>query len=230
MNWLSFRLPATRNSAYWFVPGFFSSRSGDPAVPPDVRYEREAELIPHYDANPEYYSPVPDVFPRLIEFLQFAPAAGQRALDLGCGDGRLSIWLAARHGMTVDGVDYSSVRIDRAVHTAEREGVPCQFVCGDLHAFLDGCRQRYDLITVFEVLEHLERPEEVIARCRERLAPEGSVVGSVPINMPYKAHLQVFQTIEDVIRRLAPQGIVKDQRHWYCRWSPAETPPPASAE
>lgn len=155
-----------------------------------------------------------------MEFLEFTPAGGDRALDLGCGDGRLSIWLAAQHGMHVDGVDYSAVRIGRAIEAAGREGLSCQFVCGDLHGFLDGCEGRYDLITIFEVLEHLECPEEVIARCRELLTPDGSVVGSVPINMPYTAHLQVFQTIEDVIRRLAPQGIVRDRRHWYCRWSP----------
>lgn len=188
------------------------------------KYAKEAALVAHYDSHPDYYSPAPGVVPKLCEMLEFELTGRRRALDVGCGDGRLSLWLAQQYGMRVTGVDYSRVRIQSALNHAARQNLACEFLCSDLHAFLDESPGQFDLVALFEVLEHLENPESVVSRCRGLLGPDGVVLGSLPINMPYEAHLQVFETIDDVIRRFHPHRIARDERHWYCVWRKEEGP------
>lgn len=56
---------------------------------------------------------------------------GRRALDLGCGSGSGSVYLAS-HGFDVVGVDVSAVAIDKAKAAATAAGVAPRFVVGDL--------------------------------------------------------------------------------------------------
>jgi SAM-dependent methyltransferase len=65
-----------------------------------------------------------------------------RAVELGCGTGASSIWLA-RRGFRVTGVDLSPVAIRRARRRAREAGVSVRFVVADLtvSGVLDG---RYD--------------------------------------------------------------------------------------
>jgi SAM-dependent methyltransferase len=53
-----------------------------------------------------------------------------RALDLACGEGRNTIWLAER-GWRATGVDYSGVAIERARKLAAHRGVDVDFVEAD---------------------------------------------------------------------------------------------------
>jgi SAM-dependent methyltransferase len=54
--------------------------------------------------------------------------------DLGCGDGRIAVMAATRHGARAVGVDLDPVRIDEARRRARRAGVADRvtFVQGDL--------------------------------------------------------------------------------------------------
>ena len=65
-----------------------------------------------YAAHDLVWGAAPNRF--VEEAFAAAPARG-RALDLACGEGRNSIWLAER-GWQVTGVDFSSVAIERARH------------------------------------------------------------------------------------------------------------------
>src|SRR5512134_2511652 len=67
-----------------------------------------------------------------------------RALDLACGEGQNSIWLATL-GWDVTGVDYSEVAIEKARTRAEREGVDVDFVCADLLEY-EPAPEAYDLV------------------------------------------------------------------------------------
>jgi predicted RNA methylase len=54
--------------------------------------------------------------------------------DLGCGDGRIAVMAATRHGARAVGVDLDPARIDEARRRARRAGVAdrVRFVQGDL--------------------------------------------------------------------------------------------------
>lgn len=174
----------------------------------NMRHEREAALFDHYNNHPEYYSPISDGF-GLNQFLsKFGLATDMflDVLDVGCGDGRLArLWPKA----TVTGVDISPVRIEIA---RETKGT---FFCMDIYDFLDEDEHQYDLGVACEVLEHLEDPRTVVdgmlALCQQ-------VVGTVPVNMPYVAHLDVYKDIDDVHSKLSPDTVVEYEGHFYCEW------------
>ena len=63
-----------------------------------------------------------------------ARGARGRALDLGCGAGLFSAWLA-RQGMGVTGIDLFPEAIAMARATAVKQGVEVELVCGDLFTF-----------------------------------------------------------------------------------------------
>lgn len=94
---------------------------------------------------------------------------GGRALDLACGAGRNSLFLA-RHGFEVTGVDISAVGLDRARSAAHREGLKIAWRQHDLDGGLD-IPGRFEVVCLFR---YLNRP--LIRRLPELLAPDGVVL------------------------------------------------------
>ncbi len=72
-----------------------------------------------------------------------------RAVDLGAGEGRNSLWLA-RAGWDVTAVDLSSVALDRLGERAASEGLDVTTVAGDIEQHLGG-GFRYDLVVMANI-------------------------------------------------------------------------------
>jgi len=107
---------------------------------------------------------------RLLEILTRLPPS--RILDLGCDDGSMGERLRLA-GHEVTGVDLHKLegvgdRLDRFVEFDLEFGVPPE-VGGD-----------YDVVLAADVLEHVRRPDLLLADIRSRLTPTGKVVTSVP--------------------------------------------------
>ncbi len=66
-----------------------------------------------------------------------------RALDLGCGEGRNSIWLA-KQGWQVDALDFSAVGLDKARQLALDQGVTVDWQQADVSALIPD--HKYDLV------------------------------------------------------------------------------------
>lgn len=187
-----------------------------------VTHKEEENLIAHYESHPEYYSFASNahMLSGIFVDLGLNMNKSKHVLDVGCGSGALG-GVFSSLGCTYVGVDYSSVRID----IAKSKGYAnCDFYLGDVYVFLEKEIEKgnkYDTICIFEVLEHLVEPERVIALCRQLLTDGGSIVASVPHNMPYVAHLQVYIDQQDVQNKLEPNQIIMDgiQKHYFCRWS-----------
>ncbi|HEX2118498.1 MAG TPA: class I SAM-dependent methyltransferase [Acidimicrobiales bacterium] len=103
-----------------------------------------------------------------------------RALDLGAGEGRTTLWLAER-GWHVTAVDFSDVALDRGRRRVEAAGVAgsVEWVCADLRNF-DPTGAPYDVVLLMFV--HLPAPER---RRLLRLAAATLATGGVVLVAGY---------------------------------------------
>lgn len=100
----------------------------------------------------------------------------KRVLDVGCAAGYIARALVA-HGCVVVGVDNDEAALDQARDTLER-AVVADLETADLVAELDG--DRFEVIVLGDVLEHLTNPERLLRQATRLLVPGGSLVTSVP--------------------------------------------------
>jgi len=111
--------------------------------------------------------------PAFAEFVDLLPSSGS-ALDVACGRGRSTVWLA-RRGLDTRGVDVSPIAIGFARNLAEAEGLAerCRFDVVDLDGGLpDG--PPVDLI-----LCHLFRDPRLDGAMKARLTPGGVLAVAV---------------------------------------------------
>jgi SAM-dependent methyltransferase len=134
-----------------------------------------------------------------------------RALDLGCGEGGDSVWLA-ENGWEVTGVDISETALSRAAAAARDRGVAdrIRFVRADLS---DGVPHgRFDLVSAqfLQSFVHLDRPR-IFAAVADAVAPGGHFLlvdhGAPPPWAPAEVHDHVFPTVEEVLATIGVEGV-----------------------
>ncbi len=113
------------------------------------------------------WSVVPDV--SLVEFVE--PLVPGRALDLGCGTGRNSLWLA-RQGWDVTGVDGSAVGLRIAADQARQEGLSLTLGRDDLLAY-EPTPESFDLVVVANIHLTPDQRDEFFARAARAVATSG---------------------------------------------------------
>jgi SAM-dependent methyltransferase len=94
--------------------------------------------------------------------------AGERVLDLGCGDGALTTQIAAA-GAEVIGVDASA----EMVAAARRRGLDARVMNGDMLSFA----REFDAVFSNAALHWMREPDTVIAGVARALKPRGRFVG-----------------------------------------------------
>lgn len=141
---------------------------------PRVANTRSTMSLPTTSAdqrwNPDQYARnarfVADLAGPVLELL--APHAGERILDLGCGDGVLTARLAAS-GCDVVGVDSSAAQ----VAAARARGVRAECQDGAALAFVG----QFDAVFSNAALHWMRDPDAVIAGVHRALVPGGRFVG-----------------------------------------------------
>ncbi|MFQ5513654.1 MAG: class I SAM-dependent methyltransferase [Myxococcota bacterium] len=137
------------------------------------------QIAPHYDAS---Y--------REGTYAAFAEAGGTRGgiasyrleivrelspsglwLDIGCSSGDF-LEAASRVGVEVEGIDVS----EEAVRRARARGLRAR--CIPVEGFEP--EAPYDLVTAFDVIEHVRDPRGFVRRLRDWLAPRGHLVLTLP--------------------------------------------------
>ena len=136
-----------------------------------------SSMDPYYPAAYRRYSGVTLRVLRLLYGWRVRRWAGRlsrkgRALEVGCGDGWMLGALQSR-GWRVLG---SERTIDSAKSAAAINKIP-MFV-GDLDAL--GSSARFDLIVLFQALEHLAEPMATLRQSADLLEPGGVMVVAVP--------------------------------------------------
>lgn len=125
------------------------------------------------------YAGVPllwDVDPGPFLGQEVGALAPGRALDLGSGEGRNSIWLAQR-GWRVTGVDFSDVAVERAADLAEKAGVGdrVEWLVADLASY-QPAPGAFDLVLMLFVHLPADQRAALLARAVTALAPRGTIL------------------------------------------------------
>ncbi len=109
-------------------------------------------------------------YKRMVES---AVNSGPRILELGCGEGNLTLELASL-GMQVTGIDLSPDRIERAQARAASLGflTPPTFITGDLNTMVLP-RGPFDCIVAHDALHHILILGRLCDEARESLRPGG---------------------------------------------------------
>jgi len=94
-----------------------------------------------------------------------------RALDLGAGEGRNSLWLAGR-GWRVTAVDLSDVALSRLAGQAAAQGLEVTTEVRDMNGFLAGGEQ-FDLLVLANLHPDPAERAELFSRSAAAVAPGG---------------------------------------------------------
>ncbi len=112
---------------------------------------------------------------QLIEHLaQLAEIqAGRRILDVGCGTGASSIFLAKRYKVEATGITISPVQVSLANQAAAREDVNANFLLMDAEAM--EFEELFDVVWSVESISHYQDIEKFFASAAKLLKPNGTV-------------------------------------------------------
>ena len=95
--------------------------------------------------------------------------AGSTALDLACGRGRNTLYLATL-GFDVDAIDVSDIAIQQATHRANRMDLHVRWVVHDLEQGIP-LRGPYDLILMIRYVDNT-----LLSKAIKLLAPRGKIL------------------------------------------------------
>ena len=102
---------------------------------------------------------------------------GSKVLDIGCGNGSFLNTLTNRD-LELIGIDLDRV----AIEAAKNNGVTAKFEVASLTEFNEDGKYNgyFDIITIFEVLEHQTDPVQFLEEIKILLKPQGLIIGSTP--------------------------------------------------
>ncbi|MDQ4055361.1 MAG: class I SAM-dependent methyltransferase [Actinomycetota bacterium] len=127
-----------------------------------------------FDDDPDHGLRDPDVRAAWRDLLtRLLPSPPARVADLGCGTGTLSVLLAGE-GYAVDGIDFSTEMVRRAIAKAAGRDRVTVAVGDASDPPLDAAA--YDVVLCRHVLWAMPDPAAALARWRELLRPGGRLV------------------------------------------------------
>jgi 2-polyprenyl-3-methyl-5-hydroxy-6-metoxy-1,4-benzoquinol methylase len=184
-----------------------------------MKYKEKDFTIEKYEEfyADHHFSPLPEdsalnahrFIPRVNWALDIAKELQpKRILDLGCLDG-FTLLTLTNHVKSIEqavGVDLSQEGVSLAKQRAKAHNLPCIFFQDSIEAFLEDCTKQFDLITMFEVIEHVKSPRVVLKLIDKVKAPNGTVLVSTPdFEAPTfgkddeqnKCHIRLYTTADE---------------------------------
>jgi 2-polyprenyl-6-hydroxyphenyl methylase/3-demethylubiquinone-9 3-methyltransferase len=140
----------------------------------------------------------------VIDTIERFAEPGGRVLDVGCGTGFLLEELA-RRGFSGRGIDLSPESVEIAKGRLADLGAADRLTA-EVGSAYEPPAGPYDLITLTDVLEHLEEPRRCVAALAEQLAPGGLLVISTPNrrSLPGARRWLAEHGVPGITLRLAP--------------------------
>ena len=119
---------------------------------------------------------------------------GQKVLEIGCGNGDLSIEVT-RKGFEIVGVDISKAGIKQAKGKAKRENLDsrAKFLVMDVTS-LEFPANYFDTVLIPEVLEHMRDSRKLLEEAVRVVRNGGRIIVSVPdgLSVPFPGYRRVF--------------------------------------
>lgn len=139
-----------------------------------VQADKNYELSDHLFRDQDHYAQ--GKYKITMRWLRSAGIpAGASLLNVGCGAGHFN-QMADRAGFVVTGVEPEKATFDLAVRAAN--GSRVQVLHGDLGSV--PAQQKFDVIVMHDVLEHIEDDLAAVKKLSTLLAPNGVLILSVP--------------------------------------------------
>ncbi|GIW62658.1 MAG: hypothetical protein KatS3mg090_0484 [Patescibacteria group bacterium] len=132
----------------------------------------------------------------------------QTILDIGCGVGSLSLYLASK-GKEVVGVDVSSRAIaiaNNAKKLLDLDSV--EFVVSSIEKFKN--KKKFDAVLLIEVIEHIEDDKGLVEKIKQMLKSEGLVLLTTPSSENLMFKLGFYRQFDQQVghlRRYSKQEI-----------------------
>jgi 2-polyprenyl-6-hydroxyphenyl methylase/3-demethylubiquinone-9 3-methyltransferase len=142
------------------------------------------------------------------------PLAGLRAVDIGCGAGLMTEPLA-RMGAVTTGIDAAPENIAAAETHADAAGLTIDYRATSVEA-LAATGAQFDIVTCFEVVEHVADRDSFFAALAAVLAPGGVALLSTPNRSPQSWAVLIAGA--EIITRTIPRGA----HDWQRFMTPAE--------
>jgi 2-polyprenyl-6-hydroxyphenyl methylase/3-demethylubiquinone-9 3-methyltransferase len=126
---------------------------------------------------------------------------GLKVLDVGCGGGFTSEFLAKR-GAKVWGIDQSAACIEAAKAHARLSNLDIHYRVGMAEAlpWEDSC---FDVVVCVDVLEHVKDPRQAIAEIARVLKPGGLFCFDT-VNRTVRSRLIMLWLLENLLRQIPP--------------------------
>lgn len=135
------------------------------------------------------------------------------ALDVGCGLGS-AIKVLTSMGFYVEGVDISEYAINMARQLLGQYKVITKLRVVNIEQGVP-THKYYDLVTMFEVLEHLRRPTTALRNIYNVLAYDGSLIASTPNPESYLCFIPLYSKTIMVRYDVDPTHInVRPASYW----------------
>ena len=138
---------------------------------------------------------------RLEYILSKCNIHNKRVLDIGCGGGILSEQLY-KQGAIVTGIDSSSKSIAIAKQHAEEQDYDIKYINKSIFDISD--LSNFDLIVCFEMIEHIEKPNDLIKKINELSAKKSGLFLST-INRNLKSFL-LAKIMAEYVLNYVPKG------------------------
>jgi 2-polyprenyl-3-methyl-5-hydroxy-6-metoxy-1,4-benzoquinol methylase len=115
----------------------------------------------------------------LVELVDSGQIKSGRALDIACGTGNYSLYLA-RNGFDVTGIDFSKRAIAMAIRNSGAIKLPIHFIVGNIQSLESLLKDfdRFDFILDYSIFHHLEPAITVdyARQCTNLLKPGGKLL------------------------------------------------------
>jgi len=122
-------------------------------------------------------------------------------LDVGCGGGIICEPLS-RLGFKVTGIDGNKKAIEVAVNHSKKNNLTINYINSSIEK--QKFKEKFNIITCMEVIEHVESLEKFIISLKKNLKPGGIIIGST-INKSLSSYVFAKFFAENVLK-IVPQG------------------------